>query len=237
MMIWAVADYPQQSRLEHCFNMGMFMIQPSSSEFELLTLQIQLSTQHLGISGSHCAILIPRKPDIRDCRFFDFEHNEETVHPNIRIPSTVYHWKNIVNYIDKQDDAIYGEIEVKKSQEEKLKNCIEWVNSCKTWAKVFHCPDMEVMNTLSGKLEFFKNMHKYRAEHRVEKAKYTVSTRHAPTQKTRPPSTLQRNGWNRGSSMQCMRTDGGDSHDQRNEPGHLAGQCKQNSGYSHKINV
>lgn len=143
-------------------------------------VKICWETGATGYKHTHCAILIPKKPDIRDCRFFDFEHEGEVVHPNIRIPSTVYHWKNIVNYIDKQDDNIYGEIEVKKSQEEKLKNAIEWVNSCDTWARVFHCPDMEIMNTISGKLQFFQNMHKFRAQHRVEKAKYTLDQFNRP---------------------------------------------------------
>lgn len=135
-----------------------------------------------GYQHTHCAVLSPKKPNIRDSRFFDFKE----VHPNIKVPETTEHFKNQVKYIEKQDEDFYGDIEVPDSKEEKFQKCLDFVKSCQTWQEVLRGPLLMQM-LISGKLPYFQQVFSNLARTRVTRAKYQLTDFILPAlDRTRP---------------------------------------------------
>lgn len=124
-----------------------------------------------GHQHTHVAFITKRKPDFKDARCFDFEGH----HPNIRVPRDASHWKEIVKYLDKQDDDVYGHIEVKLEKGDLLEASIAFVKQCSTWREVLQCSDMNMLMCISGKLQFFQQIHTNLANARVEKPKHKLT--------------------------------------------------------------
>lgn len=124
-------------------------------------------TSEDGYEHTHCAVLSPKKPNIRDARAFDFND----IHPNIKVPASNEHFKNQVKYIEKQDQDYYGEIDVPDSKEEKFEKVLEFVKSCQTWQQVLRGPT-EMLIVISGKLPFFQQVFNNLACVRTETTEY-----------------------------------------------------------------
>lgn len=139
-----------------------------------------------GYKHTHCAVKSPKKPNIRNANFFDFEG----VHPNILAPSSNDHWKNQVNYIDKQDEEVYGEIEVEPGKEEKFQLALDFVKSCATWQQVLRCSDIPMLMLISSKLPFFQQVHQNLGSVRVEKPKFRLTDFNVPALDTTKPTLL-----------------------------------------------
>lgn len=131
-----------------------------------------------GYKHTHCAVLSPRKPNITNCRHFDFEG----VHPNVRLPkppNPAQHWKNIVKYVDKQDEEVFGEIPIEQTSDEKFEEAIAYVKSCTTWNKVLDAPT-PILKTISAKFGFFQNFHQFKGKGMDQRGYFHLSEFNLP---------------------------------------------------------
>lgn len=138
-------------------------------------------TSEDGYEHTHCAVKCPKKPNITDCRRFDWGEGDDVIHPNIRLPRDAAHWRAIVKYLDKQDDAVYGELPIEYSSEEKFQEAVEYVKSCETWNQVMDAP-LNILQTVSSKLAFFQQFHQFKGKGRSYKSDYSLETFKLPAQ-------------------------------------------------------
>lgn len=143
-------------------------------------------TGDTGYKHTHCAVQSPKKPNIRDATFFDYEG----VHPNIKPPRDNDHWREQVNYIDKQDEEVFGSIEIEPGKEEKFKLALDFVKSCATWQQVLQCSDIPTLMLISSKLPFFQQVHQNLGSVRVEKPKYQLTDFDVPALDITKPTLL-----------------------------------------------
>ena len=139
-------------------------------------------TSEDGYRHTHCAVKVPKKPNVTDCRRFDWPvEGEEAIHPNIRLPKDAKHWRAIVKYLDKQDEEVYGDLPIEYSSEEKFVEAVEYVKTCKTWRECLQAPPT-VLQTISSKFGFFQNYHQLMGQGRSYKSKYPLSSFKLPAQ-------------------------------------------------------
>mmetsp|Transcript_28618 Transcript_28618/g.59839 ORF Transcript_28618/g.59839 Transcript_28618/m.59839 type:complete len:148 (-) Transcript_28618:1181-1624(-) len=77
---------------------------------------------------THCCAECPKKPDVKNARYFDYEEH----HCNITVPKTIDHWRNQVKYVEKEDADVYGEITVAKTKDEEFTEACEFVKALPT---------------------------------------------------------------------------------------------------------
>lgn len=103
---------------------------------------------------THCCVECPKKPDVKNERFFDMDGH----HPNISVPKTIDHWRNQVKYVEKEDGDVYGEITVAKTKDEEFTEACEFVKGCKTRKEMYAIGPY--LRTISSKVLFFENFWK-----------------------------------------------------------------------------
>jgi len=119
---------------------------------------------------THCCVECPKKADIKNAAFLDFEGH----HPNISVPKTVEHWRNQVKYVDKEDADVYGEITVTKTKDEEFAEACEFVKGCKSKKMMYAIgPHLKV---ISSKVLFFENFWKAQAVKTHSTASFPLSS-------------------------------------------------------------
>lgn len=131
-------------------------------------------TSQDGYAHTHCAVKVPKKPNITDCRRFDWEDKTDgPIHPNIRVPRDASHWRAIVKYLDKQDKEVFGELPIEFTAEEKFQEAVEFVRTCQTWEEVMSAP-MSILQTVSSKMSFFQSFHQCKGQGRSYRSEYKL---------------------------------------------------------------
>lgn len=110
---------------------------------------------------THACVECQKKIDIKNPNFLDFEG----VHPNIKPPSSLEHWRNQVKYMDKEDADVYGDICVAKTKDEEWTEALEYVKQCKTRKQLYGMSPY--LKTISSKVTFFENFWKTQHQKRV----------------------------------------------------------------------
>jgi hypothetical protein len=109
---------------------------------------------------THVVIFCQRSVDVQSERFFDYMGK----HPNIKPPSNDQHWKNQINYVDKEDEHVYtwGEIEIPINKDELFAEACEYVKNCKSLKQMYTMSPH--LKTISSKVTFFENY--WRTQHK-----------------------------------------------------------------------
>lgn len=120
---------------------------------------------------THVVLLAVKSLDIQSERFFDFEGR----HPNIYKPKSDEHWKNQINYVDKEDPDVYssGEIPIPVDKDALFTEACEYVKNCKTRKQMYAISPH--LKTISSKVTFFEN---------YWKTQHTKQTTHSRFQMT-----------------------------------------------------
>lgn len=119
---------------------------------------------------THCCVECPKKCDIKNQDFLDFEGH----HPNISVPKTIEHWRNQVKYVDKEDADVYGEITVAKTKDEEFTEACEFVKGCRSKREMYAIGPY--LKTISGKVTFFENFWTQQALKKSTSATYSLAT-------------------------------------------------------------
>lgn len=118
---------------------------------------------------THACVLVRKKMDIKNSRFFDFQDH----HCNITPPKSIEHWRNQVKYMDKEDPEVYGEITVAKDKDEEFAEACEYVKQCKTRKEMYSIGPY--LRIISSKVSFFENYWKTQHTKKSSKAQFIQS--------------------------------------------------------------
>lgn len=137
---------------------------------------VKIAHEHYKDGGlhTHACVDIPRKVDVKNSRFFDYNG----IHPNITVPMSVDHWRNQVKYLEKEDPEVYGEIVVKKTKDEEFTEACEYVKACKTKREIYLLGPHT--KTISGKVTFFENYWQHQAVKKHAVAAFPLNTEKIP---------------------------------------------------------
>lgn len=137
------------------------------------TAQVRIAheTHEDGTFHTHAAVLLNKKCDTRDPRILDIEGH----HPNITKPMDIKHWRNQINYMNKEDPEPYGELTVEPSKEERFQDAVEYVLSCQRLKDIYRPGDH--LQLISGKVHFFENLWKNQARKKTAEARHSAFNR------------------------------------------------------------
>lgn len=136
-------------------------------------IKIAHETGETGHRHTHAILCLSKKPDIKNARSLDFDGQ----HPNLKVPSTLEHWHNMVKYLDKDDKQVYGEIALKQTSVEKFEEATAYVMQCQSLKEIFRCTQPEIAMTISSRLPYFRTMWETCGRKKLETARHSTFSR------------------------------------------------------------
>lgn len=135
-------------------------------------LNIKICHEHHqdGNIHTHVVLQAKRNMDVQSAKFFDYEG----IHPNVQPPMNDAHWRRQIQYVDKEDPEVYGEIELPIDKEAIFSDACEYVKGCKT-RKQMYAPGPH-LKTISSKVTFFENFWKTQKTKKTTQAKFQMTS-------------------------------------------------------------
>lgn len=140
-------------------------------------IKIAHETGETGHQHTHAAVDIGKVFNSRSARVFDFDG----AHPNIQIPKSNLHWERIVEYLDKDDEDVMGEITlvkgIKGPSEANLtmmEDCIQWVLNCDDRSQVLLPPQGDMRWFMMSKSNYFQTLYTWSGLKKSAKANFQI---------------------------------------------------------------
>lgn len=142
-------------------------------------IKIAHETGDTGHQHTHAAVDIGKTFNSRSARCFDVDG----VHPNIQIPKSQVHWERIVAYLDKDDQAVYGEIELAKTKGpseanlQMMEDCIQWTLSCTDRSQVLLPPQGDMRYFMMNKSAYFQTLYTWSGQKKTASSHFQTFTK------------------------------------------------------------
>jgi len=120
------------------------LIEWFSQIYDLKEFGVCHETSEDGYEHTHFLVHTAKQPSVTDANKFDYNDNENIIHPNIKKLLTTTHYNNVFNYLHKQDKNVYTNITADNFDKNvKTQNLIDKIEKCKSWGEVLRHDDIK----------------------------------------------------------------------------------------------